>query len=203
MDKRALKSIIIELKQDKHKTFTQIAYILENEYNIKMTRQAVCGMYNRSMSAYKSEHNKELLLSTNDIINYYTLGMKLYDIKRTMELCDIKVSLGEVKNTIEENSVYINNIKNDQIKICKKAVDDGSSIEDITSMLSFKGYNPSLKVVKRILKLACKESLKDSALAVFGKYYNITDNPSFINTIINEHNFDIKLKELSKEINQL
>ena len=150
MDKRTIKSLIIELKEE-NKSFQEISDILAREYGVKMSRQAVCGMYKRATSDDAINNNRNIILATTDIVNYSALGMPESIIKETLNNRGIDVSLNKVKSILKDNSNYLDEIYNELLKRMSWYIEHGYDLEDIKSKLQFKGVKPTESLLKSLI----------------------------------------------------
>lgn len=188
MDKKTLKSLIIELR-DKGKSFQEISEILFNDYNVSMSRQAIYGMYHRACA--KLEHNKELEVATCDIINYYCLGLVEREIK---DLLNVNVTLSEIEDIIKNNETYIDKIKDNQLDIVNSL--DNYNLGRIDEILSYKGVKPTKVIIDDLMNKHCLSLIKQSSIVILSNIYNTTENKAILGFINDKLNLDITLKDL-------
>lgn len=188
MDKKTLKSLIIELK-DNGKSFQEISETLFNDYNVNMSRQAIYGMYHRACS--KIEHNKELELATCDIVNYYCLGLSEKEIK---EHLNVKITLQEIKDIINNNESYINKIKDNQLSIISGL--DNYDLGHADEILAYKGVKLTKHVLDELMNQHCLNLIKQSSITIVSNIYNTTENKAILGFINDKLNLDITLRDL-------
>lgn len=200
MDKRTLKSTIIELKDD-GKTFQEISDILAKEHSIQMTRQAVYGMYKRATSDDLLEHNKLLILITNDIMNYNALGLSDKQIQEILLPLDDKIKVSEVHQIVVSNSDYMIDIRDEQVKRIMNAIENGHSIKDITNSLSFKNQIIKQSKLNELIKIASDRLVEKYATQVLAKVFNTTEDRDAVKHTIDKFNMNISFKDIGKIIN--
>lgn len=203
MDKRTLKSIIVELKEsDGNRSFQDIADILEKDYEIKMSRQAVCGMYNRATSDEAISKYKDLILATNDILNYHIIGLTDKTIKSIMANNEIELPLSVIDNIIKEHSVTIEQMTKDQVFKVISLINNEQDLEDIKESLSYKGETLTNKRLNNLIELSSLYMISESACKSLAKVMNLTENKTLIKKVINKLNLEISLKDIESELNK-
>lgn len=198
MDKRALKSTIIELKE-KGLSYQNISDILAREYDVKMSRQAVCGMYNRATSDENIVKNKELILTTVDIINYNCIGLSNSEIKETLNKLGYRVSLSDIEYTLNINKEYKKSIEMIIIKKIIKGLKSGNGIDEIKSNITYNGLFVTDSRLKALMKLTAEQMINEQSKKVLASIYNATDDKSLVKDIIAEHNISITMKDIESE----
>lgn len=203
MDKRTLKSIIVELKEsDGNRSFQDIADILEKDYEIKMSRQAVCGMYNRATSDEAISKYKDLILATNDILSYHLIGLSNKTIKSIMANNEIELPLSVIDNIIKEHSVTIEQMTKNQVFKVISLINNEQDLEDIKESLSYKGETPTNKRLNNLIELSSLYMIYESACKSLAKVMNLTENKALIKKVINKLNLEISLKDIESELNK-
>lgn len=201
MDKRVLKSKIIELKE-LNLSFQEISDILNRDYSVKMTRQAVCGMYNRAMSDESIKRNKELILTTNDIVNYHLLGYSDSDIREILALRGYDILLKDIKYIIESNKEFVQSLEAEIVLKVVKSIRLGNDTFNIKASISYNGTEITDGRFKDILKLASSFMLKEESIRVLSSIYNATDDKTLIKDIITNESLDIRLKDIEEHISK-
>ena len=201
MDKRTLKTKILELKEE-NKTYQEISNILMNDYGIKMSRQAVCGMYNRLTSDEASKHTKELMILTSDIINYAAIGYKTSNIKEFIIDKIDKITLKEIDETIESNKEYMNEIFNNHVNIMKTLLNDGEMLDEIVDRLSYNSVKPTNNCLDKMISIATEQLVKEASTEVLARVFSSSGNRAAIKRVITEHNLDITFRDIGKIINK-
>ena len=188
MDKKTLKSLIIELK-DNGKSFREISDILFNDYNVSMSRQAVYGMYHRTCD--KVGEQKEIALVTCDIINYHCLGLNEREIK---ELLNVKITLAEIRIILTENEDYISRIKDNQLDIVNHL--DNYALQHVSTILSYKGIEPKKSVIEDLMSKHCVDLIKKSSISIISNICHNKENKAILGYVNNKLNLDITFKDL-------
>lgn len=196
MDKRTLKSIIVQMRNDE-KTFEEISDILNKEYNIKMSRQAVNGMYKRATDIYNTANDTNILNSITDICKYYALGLSVQKIKDILSSNGINISTFKLNDILKNNTDYIQDINIDNIDTIIKCIKDKLSIEEIQSSLQFKGIKATDKQLNTLLELASIKIIDSEVYKLLGEIMQITNSKSLINSIVDNYSINIKSKEIA------
>ena len=199
MDKRTLKAFIIELKDEHSKTFQQISEILLNEYDIKMSRQAVCGMYKRAYN--QLENNKNIIILTSDIINLKCIGYDCKQIKDILSKDKENLTLTDIKNVLLENSEYLSVVRNEKINHISRLIDNGSDLDDIKGYLTFKGNKPSDNELFTLIYCASNKLIELKATEILAKTFSITENREMLKKSIEKFSLDITMRDIGKELN--
>ena len=194
MDKQTLKCIIVRLKDEENLSFNEIALRLDKQYDIKMTRQAVYGMYKRAHKLIY--HNKELVLISNDVNNLYALGINKQDIYNIVNNPDKVVSLSEIDKILSENEAQQKEIRESQISKVRTLIMNNSSMDVIQSSIEFKGVKPTKHVLDSLIIESCNIIIRDEAIASLRRVYNIVNDREIIKRVAKE--MQIPIKEIAK-----
>ena len=194
MDKLTLKSIIIELR-DSGMSFSDISNELKEKYGIKMTRQAVCGMYSRATSDKSITKAKNLILVTSDILNYYCIGLSTEDIK---ELLSVDVSIADINKTIKSNAENINTIRKNQLNKIVNSIVNGADINDIRKILSFKGIQIDEKVFNKLVEMASETYVMEAIAGNILNIYNMSNDKKLTKKLMDKFNIHMNFSELGR-----
>lgn len=194
MDKLTLKSTILELR-DSGFTFEEISNTLKEEYNITMSRQAVHGMYNRTVASDNSNRQKNIILSTSDILNYYCLGITEDKIKGLLEF-DMKVA--DIKRVILENPDNITCIRKTQINRIITSIINGADINDIKKSLAYKCISIEDKVFNKLIEKASETYIRESVALNILSIYNMSNDRQLTKKLIDKFNINMNISELGK-----
>lgn len=198
MDKRALKSLIIELKES-NISYQEISNILEKDYNIHMSRQAVCGMYTRATSDKTLNKNKELILATEDIVNYNNIGLDNREIKAVLDSIGYQIAINDIKYIIEINSEYIKALERELVYKVSKGITSGDDVQYIRNKIVYKSIKVTENRFKTLLNLATEQLIVDSVTKVLSNVYDITDDKQLVREAIAQHNLNITLKYIENK----
>ena len=196
MDKRTLKSLIVKLRED-GKSFQEISDILLAEYDTKMTRQAVYGMYQRASSDEAVKKNMELVLVSNDIITYNILGYTDRQIVDILKESNSNITLKDVEYTIDINEEYSAKVEAEMVKHIAHGFRLGWGLDRIADKwLKYKNrpITPSKlrvlagKATELLILLETRRVLKD--------VYNATEDKDLIKCIIAENNIGLSIKDI-------
>lgn len=198
MDKRALKSTIIELKES-GLSFQNISDVLAKEYNVHMSRQAVCGMYNRATSDAAISKNRELILTTADIVNYNCLGLNNNEIRDVLNKLGYSIVLSDIEYILSINSEYKKSVEMELVQKIVKGLKVGNEVSEIKSKLAYKGLVVTDSKLKELIKLAAEQMIYEQSRKVLSSIYNATDDKTLVKDIIAEHNMNITMRDIESE----
>lgn len=198
MDKRALKSTIIELKES-GLSFQNISDILAKDYGVKMSRQAVCGMYNRATSDEAIAKNRVLILTTVDIVNYNSIGLNNSEIKEVLDKLGYSITLSDIEYILSINTEYKKSIEMELVQKIIKGLKVGNEIAEIKSKLTYNGLTVTDSKLRVLIKLAAEQMIYEQSRKVLASIYNATDDKSLVKDIIAEHNMNITMKDIETE----
>ena len=198
MDKRALKSTIIELKES-GLSFQNISDILAKDYGVKMSRQAVCGMFNRATSDEAIAKNKVLILTTVDIVNYNSIGLNNNEIKEVLDRLGYSITLSDIEYILRINTEYKKSIEMELVQKVIKGLKVGNEITEIKSQITYNGLTVTDSKLKALIKIAAEQMIYEQSRKVLSSIYNATDDKSLVKGIIAEHNMNITMKDIETE----
>lgn len=200
MDKRALKSTIIELKES-GLSFQNISDILAKDYDIHMSRQAVCGMYNRATSDEVINKNKELILTTEDIVNYNSIGLSNCEIKEVLDKLGYSITLSDIEYILSINTEYRKSVEMELVQKIIRGLKLGNEIAEIRAKITYKGLSVTDNKLKSLLKISAEQMIYEQSKKVLASIYNATDDKALVKDIIAEHNMNITMKDIESAEN--
>lgn len=200
MDKRALKSTIIELKES-GLSFQNISDILAKDYDIHMSRQAVCGMYNRATSDEVINKNKELILTTEDIVNYNSIGLSNCEIKEVLNKLGYSITLSDIEYILSINTEYRKSVEMELVQKIIRGLKLGNEIAEIRAKITYKGLSVTDNKLKSLLKISAEQMIYEQSKKVLASIYNATDDKALVKDIIAEHNMNITMKDIENTEN--
>ena len=200
MDKRALKSTIIELKES-GLSFQNISDVLAKEYDIHMSRQAVCGMYNRATSDEVINKNKELILTTEDIVNYNSIGLSNYEIKEVLDKLGYSITLSDIEYILSINTEYKKSVEMELVQKIVRGLKLGNEITEIKEKVTYKGLTITDSKLKTLLKISAEQMIYEQSKKVLASIYNATDDKTLVKDIIAEHNMNITMRDIESAEN--
>lgn len=200
MDKRALKSTIIELKES-GLSFQNISDILAKDYDIHMSRQAVCGMYNRATSDEVINKNKELILTTEDIVNYNSIGLSNCEIKEVLNKLGYSITLSDIEYILSINTEYRKSVEMELVQKIIRGLKLGNEIAEIRAKITYKGLSVTDNKLKSLLKISAEQMIYEQSKKVLASIYNATDDKALVKDIIAEHNMNITMKDIESAEN--
>ncbi len=200
MDKRALKSTIIELKES-GLSFQNISDVLAKEYDIHMSRQAVCGMYNRATSDEVINKNKELILATEDIVNYNSIGLSNYEIKEVLDKLGYSITLSDIEYILSINTEYKKSVEMELVQKIIRGLKLGNEIAEIKEKVTYKGLSITDNKLKALLKISAEQMIYEQSKKVLASIYNATDDKALVKDIIAKHNMNITMRDIESAEN--
>ena len=154
-----LRELIYEYKNDGN-TFEGISNLLEKEHGIKRDRQSVHGIYKRYVERLKRD--TEILRVDIDIINIAARNNFMSTIEKQVMEIDESVSRAYIKRAVEKFEDSINGVRDEMLDIVKSGLRTGGTKEDIIEAISYKGYEPSDKIYKGLIKEAFSDRILNS-----------------------------------------
>lgn len=200
MDKRALKSTIIELKES-GLSFQNISDVLAKEYDIHMSRQAVCGMYNRATSDEVINKNKELILTTEDIVNYNSIGLSNCEIKEVLNKLGYSITLSDIEYILSINTEYRKSVEMELVQKIIRGLKLGNEIAEIKEKVTYKGLTITDSKLKTLLKISAEQMIYEQSKKVLASIYNATDDKALVKDIIAKHNMNITMRDIESAEN--
>lgn len=200
MDKRELKAIIVDLKE-RGCSFQTISDILARDYNIQMSRQAVCGMYQRATSDEAIKKNTDIILTACDICKYKSLGLSSKQIKSIMTNAGYSLTMSDIEYILEINNEYIERINNELVSRIIKSITKGSEAVEIKQMLSYNGVVITDSRFKSLMRQATQQMLNRAVTSVLYKVYTSTDDKGLIKDILSDINSDMTIKDIESSNN--
>ena len=175
-----LKEIIIKKYEEEGLSFADIAHLLEKEYNIKKSRQAINGLYKRSKK--QQEKSDEIDPEKKiDIFNLYIMG---YTYNRIQN--ELGFTIYKIKQLINNNKDNIKDIRQYKIQIIVDSLLDNKDIDTIKSHLSYKTYN--------ILPAGLQQLVAEAVTLIIEKQLN--------NTIIRLRDKGVDCNTIKQSINE-
>ncbi len=194
MDRKTLRALVVEYRDEKKWKFTQIAEMLRKEYGIVRDRQSLSGIYARAKN--NIEEDKSNIAITADIINLYAMGYNMSEISSMLEKMGETVSYYNIREIIGKEVDYIEDVKN---ALALKAVDliiEGKRQSEIKKDLSYKGISPTEKGFIAIMVEAYSIIVLHAATTELVKAYRDVDNREIIKQVIAKTGLQISLTEI-------
>lgn len=195
MDKKSLKSIVIGYKLS-GLSYSSIATELEKEYGIKMSRQAINGLYKRATSDKEVEKNIQTVLNTTDICYYSTLGYTVKEIKEIIQTEEFDLSLGKISDILDVNTELLSSIEKSLIDKIKVELQENKSIDEIKQNIKFKGVNIKDKKWDEFISKSADAYIDDSIIDSLARLLKITDNRDLVRSKLKKYELDTSMKEI-------
>lgn len=199
MDKRTIKSMIIELKEE-GKSFQEIADSLNKEYGVRMTRQAVCGMYRRATSSKAIQTEMDTKLAVADIVNYSELGLSIQRIQELLASRDVNVSIYKINLILSENKDYRKSVHDELLSKLTKMLQNGTDLQELKMGLSYKGEQPVNKAVDSLLSEYATNEIRNKAAFILADVYNLSENKNIISNISDLYKLNLTLTDIGKVV---
>ena len=195
MNKKTLKAMIIELK-DSGMTYTELSRYLKDKYDIDMSRQSICGMYKRATSDKYFEQNLDVALHTDDIINYNIIGYSASEIKQILQEKNVKISLSNINDILNDNTNEIEKIKKSKIKKVEAILNNDGNTKEIIKELEFKHVKPKVSSVDMFITDAINSIINTECKKILVTAYKNISNIKPIKSVINEFGLDTNIREI-------
>lgn len=202
MDNETLKSLILQYR-DSGMTYQEISDKLVSEYGIMKSRQAIQGLYKRTVQNLKSDSDKIKRLREADVVNLYCLGYNMSEVQRLMEDLGYDISYSEVNRIIKrykKEDGYIKEVEDSIVSRIRDIADKVSSIDDIINNVNYKGVPIKKEKVLEYLVEAYKNKIIDKIREDLIKIYEFTDSKEAVKKIIDDLKLDIKINELKRTL---
>lgn len=202
MDNETLKSLILQYR-DSGMTYQEISDKLVSEYGIMKSRQAIQGLYKRTVQNLKSDSDKIKRLREADVVNLYCLGYNMSEVQRLMEDLGYDISYSEVNRIIKrykKEDDYIKEVEDSIVSRIRDVADKVSSIDDIINNVNYKGVPIKKEKVLEYLVEAYKNKIIDKIREDLIKIYEFTDSKEAVKKIIDDLKLDIKINELKRTL---
>lgn len=202
MDNETLKSLILQYR-DSGMTYQEISDKLVSEYGIMKSRQAIQGLYKRTVQSLKSDSDKIKRLREADVVNLYCLGYNMSEVQRLMEDLGYDISYSEVNRIIKrykKEDDYIKEVEDSIVSRIRDIADKVSSIDDIINNVNYKGVPIKKEKVLEYLVEAYKNKIIDKIREDLIKIYEFTDSKEAVKKIIDDLKLDIKINELKRTL---
>lgn len=199
MEKKSLKSIVIGYKLS-GLSYSDIATELEKEYGIKMSRQAINGLYKRATSDKEVEKNIQTVLNTTDICYYSTLGYTVKEIKEIIQTDSFDLSINKISEILDNNKDLIENIEKSIVEKIKQGINDKKSIDDMIQSLRFKGISVKNKKWEYLLDKAADWFIDDSINKSLIHLLDVTDNRGLVREKMKKHGLGSSIRDLSQRV---
>lgn len=202
MDNETLKSLILQYR-DSGMTYQEISDKLVSEYGIMKSRQAIQGLYKRTVQNLKSDSDKIKRLREADVVNLYCLGYNMSEVQRLMEDLGYDISYSEVNRIIKrykKEDDYIKEVEDSIVSRIRDIADKVSSIDDIINNVNYKGVPIKKEKVLEYLVEAYKNKIIDKIREDLIKIYEFTDSKEAVKKIIDDLKLDIKINELKRTL---
>jgi hypothetical protein len=198
MDKKVLKAIIVDLK-NKGNSYQSISNTLKDEYEVVMSRQAICGMFNRLKEGENSKDSSDFIVVLNDIINYTVIGMTPKDIRSTLLKYKREVKLNTISEVLrDERELYLKT-KLEYVERFKSVYKDIDG-DEIIKVLSYKGVEPTLSSLSEIVSKAAYDIICNDAIKILVDIQNKVGYAHIIESVLRMTNLKISSRDINKEI---
>ena len=182
MDNRSLKSLIVDL-HDSGISFQGVSNIIDRDYGIKKSRQAIAGLYNREKKRGK---NNGASVVTSDIVNLYCILGVATDVVNEMKVLGTEVSYRYVLDTISKEKIYLESIKNKIVDMIVGMIKNCDTVDDIRRSIKYKGVGGSDKVFKEFIKSAFSIYIKDVVINEINWFSGELRDKALVNEIKRE-----------------
>lgn len=199
MDKKSLKSVVVGYKMG-GMSYADIATKLEEEYGVKMSRQAVNGLYKRATSDKEIEKNWNTVIKTNEICFYHALGYSVKEIKDILQNDNFDISLGRIGTIITDNSDHIEDIEKSLVENIEKGLRDKDSIDEIIKKTKFKDVGVKNKKWETLLNTASKQYVKDKITEALADIIDVTNDRDLVRSMMKEYNVDTTFREIGQKL---
>lgn len=198
MDKRLIKSIILELrdKETDPKSYAQISKILKEEYGVTYSRQAVHNIYVKSKQ-YKGgkELKKHGAAAVTDVINILAMGYNMGETLKIAASFGHDLSYYNIRELAESEQTKIETVERSLVdKVANKLLDKQSR-DSIKETLVYNGIQIKETGWQRILADAHAKIITDEILKKLYAIYN-EDGLDILRMVTKKTNMDIPISTI-------
>ena len=184
-------------------SYADIASKLETEYGVKMSRQAVNGLYKRATSDKEMEKNWNTVVKTNDICFYHALGYNTKDIKDLMLEDDFDISLGRINEILKDNEDHITEIEQSLVDEIERGISNKDNLDEIIKRTKFKDMGVKSKKWEILLSRASKQYVKDKIVQALADLVDVTNDRDLIREMMKEYNVETTFREIGQKLRDL
>lgn len=194
MDNNTLKAYIVEQRQN-NITFQEISDKLREDFNIHRSRQAIQGLYNRTIN--KSNDN---IILNSDILNIYSLGYNYTNVKIELEKLGKEATVDYVTNVIKNNKKTLNKIMDSIVN--KMILNENLllNFNDIKGIIQYKGIEPTEKGINNILKNTYTAILDRESALILSRLYQLSDNRQLVIELIKGYKMGTVIKDVENNL---
>lgn len=192
MDVKTLRALVIEHK-DLGMSYQEISDMLERDYNVVRSRQALQGMYTRAVDRRNREleDRKNKICIIADIVNIHCLGYNKTEITRIIKSLGHNLSYRRVVSIVNSQDKYIKEV---ETAIGNRVADKLGSIEYISELkdiIKYKEVPITDKKIKEYIAMGYNIIINNKINEVLSEVYKMTDDRGIVRQVAN--NIDFKL----------
>lgn len=192
MDVKTLRALVIEHK-DLGMSYQEISDMLEREYNVVRSRQALQGMYTRAIDRRNREleNKKSKICIIADIVNIHCLGYNKTEITRIIKSLGHNLSYRRVVSIVNSQDKYIKEV---ETAIGNRVADKLGSIEYISELkdiIKYKEVSITDKKINEYIVMGYNIIINNKINEVLSEVYKMTDDRGIVRQVAN--NIDFKL----------
>lgn len=188
-----LKSLIIELK-DSGLSYQEISNILENQYGVVKSRQAISGLYKRATETLKTD--KESQIRVCDIVNLYCICDSATQVYNELQRLGINITYRQILNVINKETKYIESVKRTIIANLESQLDSLSDIKDAIKSVEYRGVQISKKKFDEYFEQACIVHIRMRISSQLAKVYKLTSSKEMVKNIGESFNVGVRTADL-------
>lgn len=190
IDTTTLKYTIIELKDTKGMSFQKIADLIESEYGIKRTRQAIGKLYQKAKEEEKDQLEWKKIVC--DIVNIYSISDNAIDTLANAESIGLNVTYRQILSIIKENQKYIDCVQHTMVANIQIGLKKILSLDDVIQMISYKGISISRKKALEYLEEAYILHIKEVVMSEVTSFFHISGDREKSRCIGETYNIDMR-----------
>lgn len=196
MDNRTLKAYIFELKDVEGLSYQAIADRLAEDYGIVRSKQAIQGLYTRTIKRAQTNSCKPSVLAVSDIVNIHALGYSGAETLVLVNSMGYGVTYDNVLDIIRDEAEYIKSVEEANIKKVREALEVAEDGLGLNYILVYKGITAKEKKLKKFIVKAYDQIIIEKNKEILTRAIQIVDDRSVIRQIIQDMHLDITVGDV-------
>lgn len=162
--------------RNKGMTYQAISDSLKNDYGIEKSRQAVQGLYVRTIEDRENFDSETELAIKCDIINIYCLGYNMTQVTNLVSNFWSGITYQKVISIIKSNGDYIDSVENAMLARLSDKIDTEDNPNILRSMLSYRDISVTDSRFSNLINQITLARIKRYATLQISRAYKLTGN---------------------------
>lgn len=158
-----LKSIITNLR-NRGLTFQEISDELKSKYGIEKSRQAIQGLYSRTVETRENLLSEYEVTLKIDIVNLYCIGYNMTQITNILNNMGVPVTYSRVSDIIKNNNSYIQSV-NSGLLVRIGEIYDSCTVDQMKKTIEYKGFSITDSRFNQLIGEVITKRLKETIIS--------------------------------------